>query len=153
MLMLVLSPDAPQPFLDELRWHLGLTDTGPASPTMKGGGPSLVPNRPSYLPGGELAVLSEQRLYGNRPPLLCLFTRIQMDEEETYEMIQVVPSWLAPWSRTQGWIGYVREEMDLTPWMQLYVQDGEAYWSGDAGAIESLSGEAPPFTLTGTFII
>src|SRR3954468_8115666 len=91
-----------------------------------------------------------QRPYSNRPGSLGLFVRMFVLDDAMYELMLVVPAWLARWSLTQGWIGQAREELSLHPWLNFYVQDGHAYSAEPGGSVEPLDDVAPPFTLSHT---
>jgi hypothetical protein len=71
-------------------------------------------------------------------------------DDEMYELIQVVPPWLAPWSLTDGWIGFAREELDLHVWLNFFAAHGHAYIAPPGEAPVPLLRDAPPFTLTQT---
>jgi hypothetical protein len=71
-------------------------------------------------------------------------------DDVMYELMQVVPAWLARCSLTQGWIGQAREELALHPWLNFYVQDGHAYVAEPGGSVEPVDGSAPAFTLSQT---
>jgi hypothetical protein len=51
---------APDTFLAELRYHLGLTVDRPPAPELDDGGPIFAPDRGSPLPGGSFASLTAQ---------------------------------------------------------------------------------------------
>jgi hypothetical protein len=82
--------------------------------------------------------------------VLGLFIRLFVLDDAMYELIQVVPPWLATWSCTQGWIGVAREEMALEPWLLFYVQDGHAYVGKPGGTPTPLLDGSPPFYLEST---
>jgi hypothetical protein len=149
-LSLRLRPDAPEPFLAELRFHLGLTDQPPEEPELEYEFPCLVADSEDALPGGGVRSLVAQQPYLNRRGSLGLFVRTFILDDGMYELIQVVPAWLARWSLTQGWIGHAREELDLHTWLNFYVQNGHAYAAEPGKAITPLNGSAPAFTLKQT---
>ncbi|GID92113.1 hypothetical protein ACFQFC_03755 [Amorphoplanes digitatis] len=149
-LSLRLRPDTPAPFLDELRFHLGLTERPPEKPELEIDWPCLVTEPDDTLPGGSVRSLVAQRPYLNRPGSFGLFVRTFVLDDAMYELILAVPAWLARWSLTQGWIGQAREELSLHPWLNFYVQDGHAYAAGPGDGVEPLNGSAPPFTLNYT---
>lgn len=149
-LSLRLRPDVPGPFLEELRFHLGLDDHLPESPELEIDWPCLVTQPDDHLPGGAVRSLVMQQPYANRPGSLGLFVRTFVLDDIMYELVQVVPAWLAPWSLTQGWIGQARDELSLHPWLNFYVQDGHAYAAEPGGNVETLDESTPPFTLSQT---
>ena len=149
-LSLRLRPDTPDPFLAELRYHLGLAEQLPQEPVLGIDWPCLIPEQDDHLPGGPVRSLAMQRPHLNRPGSFGLFVRTFVLDDAMYELIQVVPSWLARWSLTQGWIGHAREELSLHPWLNFFVQDGHAYAAEPGGGVEALNQPAPPFTLNQT---
>lgn len=150
MLALRLRPDAPEPFLAELRFHLGLTDQLPDDPVLEYDWPCLVADNDSALPGGGVRSLLVQQPYLDRPGSLGLFVRTFLLDDGMYEVVQTVPGWLAPWSLTQGWIGHAREELDLHPWLHFYIQNGYAYAAEPGKPVKPLNDGAPAFTLQRT---
>ncbi|WP_327001954.1 hypothetical protein OHA72_43560 [Dactylosporangium sp. NBC_01737] len=150
-LSLRLRPDAPAAFLDEVRYHLGLTDQPPADPSLDADWPCLaVDPADDRLPGGGAGSLIEQHPYLNRPACFGLYVRLYMLDDAMYDLVQIVPRWLARWSLTQGWIGVAREELALNPWLNFYVQDGHAYAAEPGGTPKPFDDTAPPFTLSQT---
>jgi hypothetical protein len=149
-LSLRLRADTPEPFLDELRFHLGLTDQRPAEPSLEFDWPCLLPDQDAALPGGAVRSLVPLQPYLNHPGSLGLYVRTFVLDDGMYELMQCVPAWLAPWSLTQGWIGHAREEFDLHPWLYFYVQGGHAYAAEPGKKIKPLGDGAPPFTLVQT---
>ncbi|WP_433043122.1 hypothetical protein [Dactylosporangium sp. CS-033363] len=149
-LSLRVRPDAPASFLDELRFHLGLAERLPDDAELGLNWSCLVTEPDDALPGGGVRSLMAQQPYSNRPGTLGLFVRTLVLDDVMYELISVVPAWLARRSLTQGWIGQAREELSLHPWLNFYVQDGRAYAAEPGGSIEPLDDTAPPFTLTQT---
>ncbi|MDP9792886.1 hypothetical protein J2S43_001398 [Catenuloplanes nepalensis] len=149
-LSLRLRPDAPASFLDELRFHLGLVEQLPKDPELEIDWPCMVTELDDALPGGGVRSLTAQQPYSNRSVSFGLFVRAFVVDDAMYELISVVPAWLARWSLTQGWIGQAREELSLHPWLNLYVQNGHAYAAEPGGSVEPLDETAPPFTLRQT---
>ncbi len=149
-LSLRLRPDAPASFLQELRFHLGLAGQLPDDAELELDRPCLVTEPDDALPGGGVRSLIAQQPYSNQPGSFGLFVRALVLDDGAYELISVVPAWLARWSLTQGWIGQAREELSLHPWLNFYVQNGHAYASEPGGSIEPLDDTAPPFTLLQT---
>ena len=149
-LSLRLRPDAPASFLDELRFHLGLAEQLPEDPELGIAWPCLVTEPDDALPGGGVRSLVAQRPYSNRPGSFGLFVRTFVLDDAMYDLMLVVPPWLARWSLTRGWIGQAREELSLHPWLNFYVQDGHAYIAEPGGSVEPLDDGAPPFTLSHT---
>jgi hypothetical protein len=150
LLSLRLRPDAPEALIEELRYHLGLSDQAPDTPTLDLPGQALVVcEGGDELPGGPLTTLVRQQ-YG--PGLECwsMFARILVVDDAMYELVQVVPQWLAGWSLTQGWVGMAREELDLNPWLHFYTAGGHAYASAPGEEPQPLDADAPPFELTQT---
>ena len=84
------------------------------------------------LPGGGAAALIEQQPYLNRTACYGLYVRLKMLDDAMYDLVQIVPRWLARWSLTQGWIGVARR-LALNPWLNFYVQDGRAYAAEPGG--------------------
>jgi hypothetical protein len=68
-LSLRLRPDAPEAFLEELRYHLGLTGLAPQEPTLDWDGPALVSGGAGELAGGPAASLTRQQPHLNRPEI------------------------------------------------------------------------------------
>ena len=127
--------DVPEDFLEELRADFGIGSA------LDGDG--------SELPGGPAASLMRQQMSADTW-LWGLFVRRMVVDDAMYELILTEPERLAQWSATQGWIGFAREEMDLHTWLNFYVQDKHAYAAGPGEVPQSLTGDAPPFTLTQT---
>lgn len=149
-LSLRLRPDVPSSFLDELRFHLGLAERLPDDAELELGWPCLVTDPDDALPGGGVRSLTAQQPYSNQPVSFGLFVRTFVLDDAMYELISVVPAWLARRSLTQGWIGQAREGLSLHPWPNFYVQDGHACAAEPSGSIEPLDDTAPPFTLVQT---
>ncbi|WP_157411613.1 hypothetical protein [Actinoplanes rectilineatus] len=149
-LSLRLRPDVPPSFLDELRFHLGLADQLPEDAELEIDWPCLVTEPDDALPGGSVRSLMAQQPYSNRPGSFGLFVRTFVLDDAMYELMSVVPPWLARWSLTQGWIGQAREGLALHPWLNFYVQDGHAYAAEPGGSVEPMDDTAPPFTLRQT---
>ena len=147
VLSLHLRADVPAGFVSELRWLMGLQQDRPETRTLEIDHPALACRQDVALPEGELAQLTVQRPLSNGPDQLGLYSRTFQLDDDMYELIQVIPPWLAAHSATRGWIGAAREEMGMTTWMDYYAQDGCAYGSAADGSIEALSAGAPPFTL------
>jgi hypothetical protein len=145
-----LRPDTPDAFVEELRYHLGLSGLAPETPTLDIPDQGLAPDSDGdELAGGSTTRLVRRR-HGNWPETWGVFARLFVLDDAMYELVQVVPPWLAPWSLTQGWVGMAREELDLNPWLNFYVADGYAYASSPGGLPEPLTGDAPPFAITQT---
>ena len=125
-----LRPDTPAAFLAEARFHLGLTDQPPEHPTLDVEWPCL-PAQPPH----------ENRLDG-----FDLSVQTYVLDDAMYELVRVVPPWLARWSLTQGLIGVAREDLDERPWLHFYVQDGHAYAGDPGGPVHPLDDTSPPFT-------
>ena len=150
-LSLRLHPDVPEAFLGELRYHLGLTAIAPQAPTLDWDGPALASGGDGgALPGGPVASLILQQPYLNRPAVWGVFARTFIVDDAMYDLVQVVPPWLARWSLTEGLIGFAREEMSLNPWLNFFAAAGHAYAASPGGAPEPLTADAPPFALTQT---
>lgn len=150
MLSLRLRPDVPDAFVDELRFHLGLSDTTPQAPTLDYDYPVFsIDADQDELPGGRIARLLDQQ-HGNGPVTKGLLVRTFVLDDEMYQLIQDVPSWLARWSLTEGWIGFAREELSLDPWLNFYASHGHAYAASPGERPQPLSEPAPPFTPTQT---
>ena len=123
-LSLRLRPDSPGGFLDELRFYLGLTDQAPRSPTLDLAHAELTTGDEDVLAGGPIVRLVPQQEPGIGPPGWGLFVRTFVLDDAMYDLIQVVPSWLARWSLTEGWIGFAREELNLNIWLSFYCVPG-----------------------------
>jgi hypothetical protein len=146
-----LRPDAPEAFLDELRYHLGLSDLAPQAPTLAWEEPALAPgNDGGELAGGPITSLIWQQPYLNRPAVWGVFARVFVVDDAMYELVQIVPPWLAGWSLTEGWIGFAREELSLNPWQNFFAAQGHAYAASPGETPEPLTDGAPPFTPTQT---
>lgn len=144
-----LHPDVPEAFVEELRYHLGLTDRAPADATLDYPEPALATGGSDKLAGGSIARLVHQQ-HGSWPATWGLFTRTFVLDDAMYELIQIVPQWLAPWSLTQGWVGFAREELGLDPWLNFYVANGHAYAATSGQQPQALGAGWPPFTPTQT---
>jgi hypothetical protein len=150
-LSLRLRPDVPEGFLDELRYHLGLSGAAPREPMLNCGGPALACDRSGdQLPGGFVASLVRQQPYLGRPPVWGVFARTFVVDDAMDDLIQTVPQWLAVWSLTEGWIGFAREELALDPWLNFYVMQGHAYAASPGATPGPLNQDAPPYTATQT---
>ncbi|HEX6523105.1 MAG TPA: hypothetical protein VF070_24375 [Streptosporangiaceae bacterium] len=102
------------------------------------------------LAGGPVASLIRQQPYLNQPAVWGVFARTFVLDDAMYELVQIVPSWLAGWSLTEGWIGFAREELDLNAWLNFFASQGHAYAASPGGAPEPLAEQAPPFAPTQT---
>lgn len=149
-LSLRLRPDVPDAFLEELRYHLGLSSLVPRASTLDCTGPAFACGNGQGLPGGRVVSMIRQRPYLNRPEVWGVFVRTVVVDDAMYELMQIVPGWLAGWSLTEGWIGFAREELGLEPWLNFYAQQGHAYAATPGGEPEPLNQDAPPFTATQT---
>ena len=148
-LSLRMHPDVPEAFVEELRYHLGLTDHAPADPTLDYPEPALATGGSDELAGGAVARLVRQQ-HGSWPATWGLFARTFVLDDTMYDLIQFFPQWLAPWSLTQGWVGFAREELDLDPWLNFYIANGHAYAATPGQPPQALRAGAPPFTATQT---
>jgi hypothetical protein len=146
ILSLRLRPDTPERFVEELRYHLGLSDLAPEVPTLDVDGAALA----AYGDGDELAGGPITRLVQQQNGTWAVFVRIFVLDDAMYDLVQVVPQWLARWSLTQGWIGFAREELNLHPWLTFYVADRFAYAAPPGKQPEPFTEQAPPFILTQT---
>lgn len=149
-LSLRLRSETPPAFLDELRYHLGMSSLVPRERTL--GWPYPVfgsGDDPDSLPGGPVRRLARQEL-GAVSWAWGMLARVSVPDGEMYELMQVVPPWLAPWSLTNGWIGFAREELDLDVWLNFFAAHGHAYIAAPGEAPTPLLPTAPPFTLTQT---
>jgi hypothetical protein len=145
-LSLRLRPDVPDAFLEELRYHLGLSDVVPQSPTLDHDYPVLAANGDGdELAGGPITRLVRQQP-SSRTAVWGVYVRVFVLDDAMYELIQDVPSWLARWSLTEGWIGFAREELNLNPWLNFYASQGHAYAAGPGEQPQPLVAETPPFT-------
>jgi hypothetical protein len=91
-----------------------------------------------------------QQPYLNRPAVWGVFARTFVLDDDIWELAQGVLPWLAGWSLTEGWIGFAREELGLTPWLDLLASRGHAYAAPPGEAPSPLGQQAPPFALTQT---
>ena len=149
-LSLRLRPDTPDVFVKELRYHLGLSDLVPQDPTLDVEGAALAPSSDGDgLAGGPSTSLVLQQPTSG-PPSWGVFARILVLDDAMYDLVQVVPPWLAKWSLTAGWIGFAREEMGLNPWLTFYAVGGHAYAASPGEEPQPLADGAPPFRLTQT---
>jgi hypothetical protein len=145
-LSLRLRPDVPAQFVDELRYHLGLSGREPEAPTLVCSGPALVTaGDGDELAGGPVARLVRQQP-GSGPATWGVFARVFVLDDAMYELVQIVPPWLARWSLTEGWIGFAREELNLNFWLSFYAAGGHAYAAAPGEGPQALSADAPPFT-------
>ena len=150
-LSLRLRPDVPESFLEELGYHLGLSPVAPPAPTLDWDGPALAHGGDGgELAGGPVVSMIRQQPYLNRPAVWGVFARTFVLDDVMWELVQVVPSWLASWSLTEGWIGFAREEMGLAPWLDLFASQGHAYVAPPGEGPSPLGEQAPPFALTQT---
>jgi hypothetical protein len=150
MLSLRLRPDVPDAFVDELRFHLGLSDTTPPKPTLDYDYPVLSADADQdELPGGQIARLVRQQ-HGNWPEAWGVLVRRFVLDDEMYQLVQDVPQWLARWSLTEGWIGFAREELNLDPWLNFYAARGHGYAASPGERPQALSEQAPPFAAAQT---
>jgi hypothetical protein len=150
-LSLRLRPDVPEAFLEELRYHLGLSPLAPQAPTLDWDGPALsYGSDEGELAGGPVASMIRQQPYLNRPAVWGVFARTFVLDDVMWELVQVVLPWLAGWSLTEGWIGFAREELGLTPWLDLFASQGHAYVAPPGEGPSPLGEQAPPFALTQT---
>lgn len=148
-LSLRLRPDVPEAFIGELRYHLGLDDHVPAEATLDYPEPALATGGSDELAGGSIASLVRQQ-HGSQSVTWGLLARTFVLDDAMYELIQIVPQWLAPWSLTQGWVGFAREELGLDPWLNFYIANGHAYAATPGQQPQALEAGAPPFTATQT---
>jgi hypothetical protein len=147
-----VRPDAPESFLTELQWHLGL---GPRSAEESG----LDRNQPvlagddEYLAGGGYAFVGRRVIYeidGREIYRDTVFVRRYLLDDDLYDLMTPLLTWVAQYCDTQGWIGFAREEFDLQPWLFFYVQDGQPYTGDLAEAPTPLLPEAAPWRLEQT---
>ncbi|GAA3220695.1 hypothetical protein ACFO1B_17140 [Dactylosporangium siamense] len=138
-LRLRLRPDTPSSVLAELRFHLGLTDLPPEPPELEAW-QCLLPVPDDTMPDGWARSLDDSELY----------VRMYLVDDAMYDLMRSVPSWMAPWSLTQGWIGVADVHPSGEPWMHFYVQDGYAYIGEPDGELGAFDRTAPPFTLPRT---
>lgn len=150
-LSLRLRPDVPEVFVEELRYHLGLSPLAPQAPTLDWGGPALAFGSDGReLAGGPVASVIRQQPYLNHPAVWGVFARTFVLDDVMWELVQVVLPWFAGWSLTEGWIGFAREELGLTPLLNFFASQGHAYVAPPGEATSPLAEQAPPFALTQT---
>ncbi|MGH3297131.1 MAG: hypothetical protein ACRDP7_35585 [Trebonia sp.] len=149
-LSLRLRSETPQAFLDELRYHLGMSSLAPREPALRWPYPVFGSgDDPDSVPGGPVRRLVRQEL-GAVSWAWGLLARVVLPDDEMFEVMQVVPPWLAPWSLTDGWIGFAREELDLDVWLNFFAAHGHAYIAPPGETPIPPLRDAPPFTLTQT---
>ena len=62
-----------------------------------------------------------------------MYARTLVVDGAMYELMQLLPPWLARWSLTDGWIGFAREELDLDVWLHFFAAHGHAYVASPGG--------------------
>lgn len=124
-----LRDDIPADMLAELRWHLGLSTGQPEQLAIDYGEPTLRPNTPSYLPGGESVQLERQHR-GTSPSgehyAWGLYARLFWLDDQWADVWWQVAEWLAPWAEDEGYAGFYREEFEDTPAI-LLIRNGEVH--------------------------
>ena len=129
---LFLRDDTPSGVLDELRWQLGLSTQKPDACAIDYEWPQMRPNEPSYLPGGEVAMLRRQYRYsrsGVEHHAWGLYVReFWLDDHWVAAWLRVA-AWLAPYADGDGYAGFFREEQDEQPSL-LFVRGGQPYVCG-----------------------
>lgn len=75
-----------------------------------------------------------------------MFARVFVLDDVMYELVQLVPPWLARWSLAEGWIGFAREELSLNVWLSFYAVQGYAYVTAPGEEPQPLSAGTPAFT-------
>jgi hypothetical protein len=144
MVSMWLRRDTPADYIEELHYHVGLTEQRPATLELDdcaifcGGGED-------YLPGGTVASLRLGQPYSNRDPVWGLHVRRFVGDDEWVHLLVCVVPKLATWSATRGWIGFVRDEFDLDVWLNFYAVDGHTYACRPGEAPQPIAKDAPPF--------
>jgi hypothetical protein len=125
---LFLRDDTPSDLLDELRWHMGLSEERSTTPATDMDYPLMRPGD-SYLPGGDLAVLQRQYRYddasGVKHYAWGVYARMFVLDDAMGEVWQIA-TWLAPHAEDDGYAGFFREETDERPRL-LAIRGGELY--------------------------
>ncbi|MDQ1012966.1 hypothetical protein QFZ82_007451 [Streptomyces sp. V4I23] len=117
-----LAPEVPEPVLQELRWHLGLTDSEPdvhaATDWAVREGPWQVfgGGEASYgFDGADAAVLVQAadrvNVDGRAPWALTLRSCVHEDD---FGIVMDVVAWLLRQATTDGWVGLVRSSATET---------------------------------------
>ena len=148
-LSLWLKPDLPHQFESELLWQLGMTEERPKVMTLPDWGAQVLgaSDGECRMPGGPVAILQPAE---DPSSARGLFVRTFIKDDGMYAVMQHIPSWLAPWSATQGWIRFAREESDLHIWLNFYVQGDHAYVGRPGEEPKGMPDGAPPFSLRHT---
>jgi hypothetical protein len=128
VISLFLRDDTPSEVLDELRWHIGLSEQQPATSAIDVDYPLMRPGE-SYLPGGDIAVLQRQYRYddahGVNHHAWGLYVLLFWLDDDLGQAAQIT-TWLAPYADEDGYIGSFREEADEQPTL-LAIRDGELH--------------------------
>ncbi|WP_394615259.1 hypothetical protein JNUCC0626_36465 [Lentzea sp. JNUCC 0626] len=122
-----LRDDTPPETLDELRYHLGLSEIRPPNLVVDYDHPVLEPVAESYLPGGEHVALRRQSRGRNRDGEIYawgLYARLYWVDDQWAEVWWQVAQWLAPYAADDGYGGFYREEQDERP-TPFMVSNGE----------------------------
>ncbi|GLY53759.1 hypothetical protein [Lentzea sp. NBRC 102530] len=130
---LFLRDDTPRETLDELRYHLGLTEDRPQNLVVDHDHPVLAPDPDSYLPGGEHVALRRQGRGRNSDGEIHawgLYARLYWVDDQWAEVWWQVAQWLAPYVADDGYIGFYREEQDERP-TPFMVSGGELHMDDD----------------------
>ncbi|MDT7782948.1 MAG: hypothetical protein QOF58_1367 [Pseudonocardiales bacterium] len=110
-----LRDDTPPAVLDELRYHLGVTEQRPHNLVIDYDFPVLRPDTDSYLPGGDHVALRRQ-LRGHHANgehhAWGLHARLYWLDDQWAEIWWQVVSLLAPHVEDDGYAGHFREEYD-----------------------------------------
>lgn len=94
-----LCPDVPDAFVEKLRYHFGLSSLVPQAPALDYPAPALAADgEEDELAGGPVVRLVRQR-HASRPAAWGVFARAFVVDDAMYELMQLVPPWLARWSR------------------------------------------------------
>jgi hypothetical protein len=138
---LFLRDDTPGDVLDELRWHLGLSEQRPTISALHTDYPLMRPGD-SYLPGGDVTVLQRQYRYDEMPGVKHyawgLYARLFWLDDHWAQASWQIANWLAPYVEEDGYAGFFREETDERPTL-LVIHGGEAHLRNFAGHPEPLS--------------
>jgi len=125
---LFLRDDTPSEVLDELRWHVGVSDQQPATSAIDTDYPLMRPGE-SRLPGGDVAILQRQYRYddahGVEHHAWGLYVRLFMLDDDLGQTADIA-TWLAPYADEDGYIGSFREVADEQPTL-LLIRDGELH--------------------------
>jgi hypothetical protein len=129
---LFLRDDTPARVLDELHWHLGLSDQRPDTCVVGYDTPEMFPHEQTYLPGKEVAVLRRQFRYGQGETAHYawgLHARLFWGDDQLAEVWWQLVGWLAAYADEDGYAGSFREELGEQPTL-LLIRGGKPHVCG-----------------------